>query len=274
MQARHFTDIEQVLAFKRNVVAALSDVPGVREVTVFGSCGDGRCDQYSDLDIRVTTVDIDLTRARLSHALSGVDTLELIWILEDARDDWAATLVFRHLSPMHKLDLSIGSTHAHRSSHDRCRATPTPGVEGTTGAWSGAYRPPIGSLDHYVISQLLGTTRYAKARQRDHVLSCWRFASALANAVIALSYSGIADGEWKLATLTSEEYRIADLRLDPSERSCLIAGLDFSNSAAMDRTVVRLLHQLITTYQARKPSTPIPDRLLGRLSACAEDLLR
>lgn len=153
------------------------------------------------------------------------------------------------------------------------QASTTPDSDGVAGTPSGVCRPTIGSLEHYVISQLLGTTRYVKARRRGHLLSCWRFASALVDAVIASEYAAIVDDGWGLAGLTSQQYRDADLRMDPYRRSLLISELDFSNPCAMDRTVVRLVRMLVANYQAPVLSAAIPDRLLRKLSACTSELL-
>lgn len=273
MKARDLTRVEDILGFKDRMVSALDNVPGITDITVFGSCADGRCDQFSDLDIHATTIDIDLTLSKLYPALSRIDAIELEWPIADAPGNWAATIVFRHLSPLWKLDLSLGSIPMEKSDNDQKQPTTTPDFDGPSGMPSSVYRPVIGSVEHYMISQLLGTTRYVKARRRGHVLSCWRFASALVDAVIVTGYSGIADERWTLAGLTTLEYRDADLRLDLFQRSALIGDLDFSNPGATDRTVVRLVNRLIVNYQACKSPMPIPDRLLRRLSDCTAKLL-
>lgn len=124
-----------------------------------------------------------------------------------------------------------------------------------------------------MLSQLLGTTRYVKARRRGHQLSCWRFASALVDAVIAIEYARIADETWVPATLTTQQYRDADFRLDYLLRSTLVDELNFSGPDAMDTTVVGLVDRLIASYRARESPMPIPDRLLHRLRYCTMELL-
>lgn len=273
MNARDVMDVEDILCFKDRTVSVLGNVPGITDVTVFGSCAGGRCDQFSDLDIHATTIDIDLTRSNLLAALSRIDAIELEWTIADTPGNWAATFVFRHLSPLRRLDLSIGSTSTERTGSDPQQPNTLPNFDGSAGTGSSAYRPMIGSVEHYMISQLLGTTRYAKARRRGHLLSCWRFASALVDAVIATGYSGIAERGWMLAGLTTMEYRDADLRLDPIQRNALISELDFSDPKAMDRTVVRLVDRLIANYRRHESPMPIPDRLLRRLSDCTAELV-
>lgn len=266
-------EVDDILGFKDRMVSALNDVPGISDVTVFGSCADGGCDELSDLDIRATTIDIDLALPHLYHALSRTDTIELEWTIEEAPGKWAATFVFTDLSALRRLDLNIGSPSEEKSGNDPKHPGRFPDPAGLTGQASSAYRPTIGSIEHYMISQLLGTTRYAKARRRGHLLSCWRFASALVDAVIATGYFGIAETGWMLAGLTTLEYRDADLRLDPSHRSALISELDFSDPQAMDRTVVLLVDRLIVNYRMHESLVPIPDRLLRRLSDCTANLL-
>lgn len=61
------------------MVAALEDLPGVTEVTVFGSTATSRCDQFSDIDIHATTIDAGLTLPGLYHALSRIGTVDLEW---------------------------------------------------------------------------------------------------------------------------------------------------------------------------------------------------
>jgi len=221
----------------------------------------------------VTTIDTNLTRSHLYRALSGTDTIELEWTIEDTPENWAATFVFRNLSPLRRLELSIGSTSNERTASDQTLSNTPSHFEGCAGTASSPYRPTIGSIEHYTISQLLGTTRYVKARRRGHLLSCWRFASALVDAVITTRYSGIAEKDWMLAGLTTLEYRDADRRLDPFQRSALISDLDFSNPGSADRTVARLVDRLIANYQMHESPIPIPDRLLRRLSDCKAELV-
>lgn len=269
----HPSTIEDLLSWRDRIVAALIEVPGITDVTVFGSCADGRYDQFSDVDIRATSADINLTISVLYDALFTIGAVELEWPIADAPEDWAATIVFTHLSPLQKLDLSIGSAPKAHPGNDPMRTNTAPVPDHLTGRPPTVYRPMIGSLEHYVVSQLLGTTRYVKARQRGHQLSCWRFASALVDAVIAIEYAGIADEGWMLTTLTTQQYRDADSRLDPLLRSALMDGLHFSGPDAMDKTVVSLVDRLIASYRARRSPMPIPDRLLGRLRDCTVELL-
>ncbi len=265
--------IDDLLSWRDRIVAALIEVPGITDVTVFGSCADGRCDQFSDIDIHATSADINLTIPTLYGALFTVDAVEFEWPIADAPEDWAAAIVFTHLSPLQKLDLSIGSAPKAQPGNDPTRTNTAPVPDHLTRRPSTVYRPNIGSLEHYVVSQLLGTTRYAKARRRGHQLSCWRFASALVDAAIAIEYAGIADEGWMLTTLTTQQYRDADSRFDPRSRSALMDGLHFSGPDAMDKTVVSLVDHLIASYRARESPTPVPDRLLRRLRDCTVELL-
>lgn len=273
VNAHDLKEVEDIAGFTNRMLLALTTVPGITGVTVLGSCADGRCDEFSDLDLHATTSDIDLTRSRLYLALSRTETIELEWTIQDSPGEWAATFVFRHLSPLRRLDLSIASSPKERPAGNRKLSDSLPGVDRSAGTASSAYRPLTGSIEHYTISQLLGTTRYAKARRRGHLLSCWRFASALVDAVIATGYSGIAGKSWILAGLTTLEYRDADLQLDPFQRSALISELDFSDPESMDRTVARLVDRLIANYRRLEPPMPIPDRLLRRLSGCTLELV-
>lgn len=273
MSRLRITTAEDVHRLRDGIASTLLEAPGVTAVTVFGSSADSRCDQFSDIDIRATTIDVGLTCSKLHAALSTIDAIELEWPIASEPENWAATIVFEHLSPLQKLDLSIGPPSVDPSDSNRNQANMTPDSDGHTGISSSVYRPMMGSLEHEVISQLLGTTRYVKARRRGHVLSCWRFASALVDAVIATAYSGIVDDGWMLAGLTSQHYRDADLRMDPLRRSLLISELDFSNPETMDKTVVGLVGKLIVNYQALEMPPAIPNRLLRRLSACTMELL-
>lgn len=259
VNAHNLKEVEDIAGFANRMLFALTTVPGITGVTVFGSCADGRCDEFSDLDLHATTSDIDLTRSRLYLTLSRTETIELEWTIQDSPGKWAATFVFKHLSPLRRLDLSIVSSPKERPAGNRKLSGSPPGFDRSAGTASGAYRPLTGSIEHYTISQLLGTTRYAKARRRGHLLSCWRFASALADAVIATGYSGIAGKGWILAGLTTLEYRDADLQLDPFQRSALISELDFSDPESMDRTVARIVDRLIANYRRHESPMPIPD---------------
>jgi hypothetical protein len=272
MEAGQPTTVEDILNLKDRMVTVLCAVPGMTNVSVFGSCADGHCDKFSDIDIHATTISMDLTLPKLYRALSGIGDIQLEWPIPSDPQSWAATIIFEHLSPLQKLDVSIESVSTGSSKNDQEQANAVGGFDSPDATPSGAYRPEIGSPEHYVISQLLGITRYVKARRRGHRLSCWRFASALVDAVIALEYANIVDDSWVLAGLTTQEYRDADLRLDPLPRDALIGGLDFSNPNAMDRTVMSLVEKLVANYHALESSMQIPDNVLRKLCGCMTEV--
>jgi len=271
---RDISTTEQLLRLQDQVVTGLGGLPGVSDVTVFGSCANGRCDRSSDLDVQATTTDIDRTLHSLHRTLARIDAVELEWAIADAPENWAATIVFEHLSPMQKLDLSIRSAPAGTSVTGRKQLTSGPAPRDRVVRPATVYWPMIGSLEHYTLSHVLGTTRYVKGRRRGHLLSCWRFTFALVGFVIATECpASIADADWVPGGLTTQEYRDADLQLDPAMRGALIGDLDFSGPDAMDRSVILLVNRLTSNYWALRSPALTSARLLHRLSIGMTELL-
>jgi len=89
----------------------------------------------------------------------------------------------------------------------------------------------------------------------------------LVGAVITTGCSaGNADADWVPGGLTTQEYRDADLQLDPATRGALICDVDFSSLDAMDTSVILLVNRLTSNYRALRSPALIPARLLHRLS--------
>lgn len=152
VNAHNLKEVEDIAGFASRMLSALTTVPSITGVTVFGSCADGRCDEFSDLDLHATTSDIDLTRSRLYLTLSRTETIELEWTIQDSPGKWAATFVFKHLSPLRRLDLSIVSSPKERPAGNRKLSGSPPGFDRSAGTASGAYRPLTRSIEHYTIS--------------------------------------------------------------------------------------------------------------------------
>jgi len=261
----------QLDALQQTVVTGLQALPGATALYLFGSRAEGRGDSYSDLDIQVITANPGASRAACVAVLGHIHPLALVWDMETTWGAWAATLLFADTSPYHKVDFGLTDL----SDHDRWREG-----EGTwaiklweqgssstrvPSAQSVPFAPTPGTYAHFVVGQMLGVTRYVKARKRGQTLTAWRFASALADAVVALLNTVTHSADHPIGRPTTHEYMTLDQTLTAPARDRFLTLLDFSTSAAMDYAVYRLLCKLVA--MATDASGTTDEAIPGALAA-------
>lgn len=240
---------------KEAISGALRDIPGAVALYVFGSSASGICDSYSDIDLQVHTTSLQESLGALHHVIQDVGRVQLEWLIHSDERTWAATLLFDTANPYHKIDLGLIEVNPRR---------PSEGPEQSVLVWKQEpapvwndrrlvppYAPNSGSLDHWVIGQLLGMTRYAKARKREQATTCWRFASSLVNSTMTISYMHQVSREVPFhRSLTTQEYLALDRVLSQDQRDRLLGSLDFSSAPQMDRTVLDMTGVLIDTFRS------------------------
>lgn len=247
-----------------DISGALRALPGVQALYAFGSLADGRGDAWSDVDLKVLSEDLPLSLAWRHAVLNRVRPIELEWTIEHTDTSWAATVLFDGISLFHKLDIGIAAAGSHG------KAAP-PGflrlwdADGQTAELPfdlapsvPPYTPERGSVQHFVLGQLLGVTRYLKARRRGHVFTCWRFASALIDAMLALRYMRAIPGERLARKLATGEYLELDRMVDAADHDRFFGVLDLSGPDAMDAAVRRVALELITLSAELTRGEPIP----------------
>jgi hypothetical protein len=226
------------------LIAGLPDVPGVDSAHLFGSMARNTHDDLSDLDVQVFVADVEVAwtdRYRLVHRIAPV-FLELP--LTGAPDDRASTFLFRGLRLAHKLDIGYLPV-AERERWIACNSN--------TVLWKRADFParklpqldnadlpnmaPCDPITHAILDQLIGATRFVKARKRGQVIVAWRFAIALAEAAFALCASELLDRPYPGRKLTTSEYLELHRVLPHSAHASLVDSLFMTNVADMDDRV-------------------------------------
>lgn len=224
---------------RAEVTAALAELPGVRAVRLFGSLAEGRGDGFSDLDVRVVSDDVAATVAARDQALERIGPLALEWRIDPAAEPFAAVVLWREESCYHKLDLGVLP------------------AEGEVGRAEGGdpyagrvALPAPGTVAHRLLDHLLGLTRYVKARRRGQALTCWRFATSLAQEALRIRAEQ-ARGWEPLERLGTGDYVALDGALTAVERARWQGLWAWSTPAAMDGQVRRLAERLVALSEAK-----------------------
>lgn len=244
---------------------ALRHLPGATALHVFGSLADNLGDGYSDIDLTVGSSEPEVTIAARHATLNRVAPIVLEWVIEPSQDAWAATYLFAGASPFQKLDLGIRTPRDSVDGRLLWRQDVELSMELAHAAPSTLFAPPHGTIEHFVVGHLLGATRYVKARRRGNDLVCWRFASALVNAVLALHYSRACHMPFLGRALTTLEYLDLDHALPVADRDRLLSVLHLASAADMNRSVRLLLADMVQTSADLGAS--IPEALLALFNA-------
>ena len=251
--------------------ATLPALPGFRSLSLFGSLAEGRADEYSDIDLMVTTDDLPEAKAHLLGLLEEVGPVEFCWAIDLRPDEWNPTIVFRDEGYHRKLDLGLADT----SAQDRtipaeqtvllCDEPRTPPRSVRT---SDAYVPENGTVGHFLLDKSIGCLRYVKARKRGQVMTCYRFAAAAVQWRLALLYARLTEKLDFRSKLSTEQCVELDRLLPAAEGTAVIADLDFSNLRAMDH-VVRIAMEKMLDDGARLAAMvgeSLPADVFGRIS--------
>ncbi|HEV2072484.1 MAG TPA: hypothetical protein VGR29_02475 [Thermomicrobiales bacterium] len=240
---------------KEAMFGALTDIPGAVALYVFGSSASGTSDTYSDIDLQLHTTSLRESLSALHRVIHRVGRVQLEWMIHSDERSWAATLLFDAASPYHKIDLGFIEVNPGRPSEGPeqgvlvWKQEPAPAFPARSSV--PPYSPNSDSLDYWVIGQLLGMTRYAKARNRQQVATCWRFASSLVNSTMTMWYMHQVSPEVPFhRPLTTHEYLALDRVLSQDQRDRLLGSLDFSSARQMDHAVLDMTGALIDTFRS------------------------
>jgi predicted nucleotidyltransferase len=166
------------------VIEALRGVPGAVECHVFGSRARGTQDAWSDLDLQLVVDDLAVAEACVIPVLAAELDLRFAWRMP--LEAWRAWVVLpADASPAHKVDLGVldrggmtrrglGPTQTAWEQSARSRACHD---QGTT------FSPPIGTTAHTLLGELIGATRYIKARRRGLDAECRKRAHGILRAL-------------------------------------------------------------------------------------------
>lgn len=251
-------------ALLESIAQALRAMPGAVALYAFGSLAQGRGDEYSDIDLTLLSTDVDASLAARHTVLSQVEPIALEWRIVPSRDRWAATYLFVDVSPYHKLDLGISAS---GSDVDGVLLWQREGeLQGVTAppAIPAPFMPVPGSVEHHAADQLLGLTRYAKARRRDNQFLCWRFASALLEATLTTLHARECGVPFTGRKLATSEYLELDTALAPEARARVLDRLRFSPASAMDRSVRWLVDDMLEASADLVDGPVLPDSLAAQ----------
>jgi predicted nucleotidyltransferase len=233
----------------------LPSLPGFEALSLFGSLAEGTADGYSDIDLVVMTRDLAEARDEVLGVLEEIDEVEFCWVLPLRPDEWNPIVVFATEGYYHRAELGLVSSSAENRTIPEEQTTllvkgPAERPRGFA-RHSHAYEPPHGSVGHFLLAQFLGGgLRYAKARKRGQVATCYRFAAATAEWCLRAWYAELSGDHSLDRKLSTDEYRALDSLLTAEQSSVLLRELDFSAPQAMDRAVTAILGQLLLRCRA------------------------
>lgn len=257
-----------------DIATALRSVPGARVLYAFGSIPNGTYDEYSDLDLTLVTEDFETSLAQRHKGLGRVRPVLLDWRIELTASRWAGTMLLAGTSPYRKVDLGI--VKAEHKPEWSCRPDCTRIWDQASGKGSiasdstpgqPAYEPSSGSFEHFVVGHMLGVTRYLKARRRGSNLTSWRFAQALAEAVLATVYTSSIDSGWPERKLTTSEYILLDRRLPSDDAAMYFKRLCHANKHDMDESVRFFVGELLARLTSVQDANTVPDTVVSTLES-------
>ena len=243
------------------ITSLLEECPLVKNVESLGSLSHATDDAYSDVDLRVCVNDLPGMIVARHQVLGKSFRAETEWIVHLRSDSFCSTLLLAEESCYHKVDLEFFS-----DENISLQELHTQAFSGECPA--GLYLPTPGITGHFLVGQLLGGTRYAKARKRGQDLTCWRFCSSMVDWLCTLLYEqghGWLDLHRKLNT---EEYTWLDSVLDSQIGLDIRAALDFSSPNTMNTAVAMLLDRMIELSMQKGTSlgNPVPRAPILRLA--------
>lgn len=235
------------------IATALRSVPGARALYAFGSIPNGTYDEFSDLDLTLVTDDFETSLAQRHHVLGRARRVLLDWCIERTESSWAGTIMLSGVSPYQKVDIGIVTMEREQewSSRPDCvkiwdqasglGSTAAGGTKGPP-----ACEPTVGSFEHFVVGHLLGVTRYLKARKRGNTFTSWRFAHALAEAVLATVYTSSTGSPLLERKLTTAEYVDLDRRLPTDRTATYFEHLCYADENGIDESVRFFVSELLS----------------------------
>jgi len=238
----------------KSIAFALGSHPHVLAIEPYGAMRAETDDEYSDVDLRVQVNNLAAVVNARHALLNGVGPLALEWIIHARPDSFCSTVLFAAESCYHKVDIEFWSLKPamYDESTSRARA-----IEGEPAV----YVPAPGDPGHFLVGQLLGATRYAKARKRGQSLTCWRFVSAMVDWICALLHEQAH--QWRDAggKLTTEQYVALDATADLATVRRLLSALDLSSADKMDSAVMQLLDVMaaLASCKGEYIGRPIPE---------------
>ena len=244
--------LDELNLLQARASAVLRQVPGAAELYLFGSRVTSPDDPYADLDLELVSADLEATLAAWPDVLGLVAPCELIWPIIEPGTAVVAVL-FAGASPYHKLDIGVrppGTAARLPESAQLMWHQEPPAAPIALPAGSG-YRPAFGSCGHALFDDLLSAVRYLKARRRGQALTCLRFMRSKPERLLQLWAERDAGWPAEPRPLTTWDYKALDAALPTAARDVVLAHLDWSAPATMDRALIWFTQQIASVLAAR-----------------------
>jgi predicted nucleotidyltransferase len=90
-------------------IEVFAERPEVRKIVQFGSLVKGTADQYSDVDLEIIADQSDCIIRDVIALFQHIDEPVVIFPVRGGADQAAYTVLFRHYSFYHRLDIGIGN---------------------------------------------------------------------------------------------------------------------------------------------------------------------
>lgn len=173
------------------LVIALRAVPGARVLVEFGSRQEGLADAFSDVDFQLLVEDCVEALPAFLTVLGKVVAPELEWTISDDPNHYWLMVLPDSTRPWLKVDIGL---EPYRPAEQN-----DPGWTGTT-IWTQEApavpltrvhapewpRPAPGTLNHFVVWQLIDLGRLAKFKYRKKPLNMLKFLSQISQAVVTV----------------------------------------------------------------------------------------
>ncbi|MEJ7837232.1 MAG: hypothetical protein WKF81_00325 [Thermomicrobiales bacterium] len=175
--------------YRERLVHELRAVPGARVLIEFGSHNSGNSDLFSDVDLQLQVDDCTIALPAFLTIVGEVVNPEVEWTITTDPDHYWLMAIPDGLQPWLKVDIGIDPYRPEQ-----------PVDLGWTGdvVWSQVPaaaefaqlqapdwpRPVPGTLDHFIVGNLVDLGRLAKFRARQKPLNMLKFVSLLARAVL------------------------------------------------------------------------------------------
>lgn len=258
----------------------LPSLPGFRSLSLFGSQAEGRADEYSDLDVIVTTDDLPNAKTQLLGILEEqIGPVDFCWAINLRADEWNPIVVFRDEGYYQRLELGLTDTSAVNRTipaEQTILLCEEPRNPVNVIKESDAYTPAEGSMGHFLLGQFIGCIRYLKARKRGETLTCYRFAAAAVAWSLSLQYARLIQNPHFRSKLSTDDFRKMDSLLSIEDRNALLSGFDFSKLIAMDCMVRITMDKMLEDglFLAAMLGETLPTEVFERMSTFMAEELR
>jgi hypothetical protein len=176
-------------ALRTRLVDALHDVPGARELVEFGSGRDGKTDTFSDVDFQLLVDDCTIALPAFLTILGDVVSPEIEWTIANDPDHYWLMAIPNGMKPWFKVDIGLDPYNAGLPEDLGWTGKALWTQEAPTISFASINvptwpRPVPGTIENFVLWNLVDLGRLAKFKHRGKPLNMLKFISQLARTTV------------------------------------------------------------------------------------------